>query len=122
MSASGRLGIERLHRFEIQLSKELRVESTLWLRSTPPTILPPSLTSLQFMNWLARQLVRQIVRMQLPHRREGWLASVSSRFSGTDLHRGAAFLCPNIPSGVSSMFLHEPAFSDPEPDDQAEDY
>jgi hypothetical protein len=74
------------------------------------------------MNWLARQLVRQIVPMQLPHRREGWLASVSSRFSGTDLHRGATFLCPNIPSGVSSIFLHEPASSDPEPDDQAEDY
>jgi hypothetical protein len=80
---------------------------------------------MQLINRLVLQLVWQVVRMQLSHGRASKFACVSHCFASTGLHHDAAFLpvlyYPHIPSGVSSVFLHEPASSDAEPDDQAED-
>jgi hypothetical protein len=79
--------------------------------------LPPVFTSLQLVNGLALQLVRQIVPMQLSHGKESRLACVSHCFAGTKLHHGVAFLPAIAPLGSP----HEPASSDTEPDDQSED-
>jgi hypothetical protein len=79
---------------------------------------------MQLINRLVLQLIWQIVRMQLSHGEDSRLARVSYCFAGTGLHHSAAFLCvlcPDTPSGIPSIFLHEPTSSDPEPYYQAED-